>query len=163
MHQPRLNRRRLVQLPLAGVPVAMLGVSSRHAVGQDATETPEGELVPVETPAGGAAGGEELSGTVVISFQGNDTQTWQALGDAYTALHPNVEVKVELKPAEGYQEFIRAADLMRYEAARLFDRGQSCGAEANMAKMLAADASWEAANVCLQTHGGFGFATEYDV
>jgi acyl-CoA dehydrogenase len=58
---------------------------------------------------------------------------------------------------------IRAADLMRYDAARLFDAGQPCGGEANIAKMLAADASWEAANVCLQTHGGFGFAAEYDV
>lgn len=58
---------------------------------------------------------------------------------------------------------VRAADLMRYEAARLFDAGSPCGAEANMAKLLAADASWEAANVCLQTHGGFGFAAEYDV
>ena len=58
---------------------------------------------------------------------------------------------------------VRAADLMRYEAARLFDAGQSVGAEANMAKLLAADASWEAANVCLQTFGGFGFAAEYDV
>jgi acyl-CoA dehydrogenase len=57
----------------------------------------------------------------------------------------------------------RAADLMRYEAAQLFDNGKPCGAEANMAKLLAADASWEAANVCLQTHGGFGFAAEYDV
>jgi acyl-CoA dehydrogenase len=58
---------------------------------------------------------------------------------------------------------IRAADLMRYDAARLFDAGEPCGAEANMAKLLAADASWEAANVCLQTHGGFGFAAEYDI
>jgi acyl-CoA dehydrogenase len=58
---------------------------------------------------------------------------------------------------------VRAADLMRYEAARLFDAHEACGAEANMAKLLAADASWEAANVCLQTHGGFGFAAEYDV
>jgi acyl-CoA dehydrogenase len=58
---------------------------------------------------------------------------------------------------------VRAADLMRYEAARLFDAGQPAGAEANMAKMLAADASWEAANACLQTFGGFGFAAEYDV
>ena len=58
---------------------------------------------------------------------------------------------------------VRAADLMRWEAARLFDTGRPCGAEANMAKLLAADASWEAANVCLQTHGGFGFAAEYDV
>jgi acyl-CoA dehydrogenase len=58
---------------------------------------------------------------------------------------------------------VRAADLMRYEAAELFEHGQPCGAEANMAKMLAADASWEAANACLQTHGGYGFAAEYDV
>jgi len=58
---------------------------------------------------------------------------------------------------------VRAADLMRWEAARLFDQGQACGAEANMAKLLAADASWNAANVCLQTHGGFGFAAEFDV
>ncbi|MDO8300915.1 acyl-CoA dehydrogenase family protein, partial [Lacisediminimonas sp.] len=57
----------------------------------------------------------------------------------------------------------RAADLMRYEAARLYDAHKPCGAEANMSKMLAADASWEAANVCLQFHGGFGCATEYDV
>jgi acyl-CoA dehydrogenase len=58
---------------------------------------------------------------------------------------------------------LRAADLMRYEAAALFDAGKPCGAEANIAKLLAADASWEAANVCLQTHGGFGFAAEYDI
>ncbi len=58
---------------------------------------------------------------------------------------------------------VEAASLMRYEAARLFDAQQPCGAQANMAKLLAADASWEAANVCLQTHGGFGFAAEYDV
>jgi len=58
---------------------------------------------------------------------------------------------------------LRAADLMRYEAARLFEAGAPCGAEANMAKMLAADASWESGNICLQTHGGFGFAAEYDV
>ena len=58
---------------------------------------------------------------------------------------------------------VRAADLMRYDAARLFDAVEPCGPEANMAKLLAADASWEAANVCLQTHGGFGFAAEYDV
>ena len=58
---------------------------------------------------------------------------------------------------------VEAASLMRYEAARLFDAGLPCGAQANMSKLLAADASWEAANVCLQTHGGFGFAAEYDV
>ena len=58
---------------------------------------------------------------------------------------------------------LRAADLMRYEAARLYDAGLPCGAEANMSKLLAADASWEAANAALQTYGGFGFAREYDV
>ncbi len=58
---------------------------------------------------------------------------------------------------------IEAADLMRWKAAGLYDRGAACGAEANMAKYLAAEASWEAANACLDTHGGFGFAREYDV
>ena len=58
---------------------------------------------------------------------------------------------------------VEAASLMRYEACRLFDANQACGAQANMAKLLAADASWEAANACLQFHGGFGFACEYDV
>ena len=58
---------------------------------------------------------------------------------------------------------VEAASLMRYKACELFDAKQPCGAQANMAKMLAADASWEAANVCLQFHGGFGFACEYDV
>ncbi len=58
---------------------------------------------------------------------------------------------------------VRAADLMRYEAARAFDAGEPCGESANLAKLLAADASWEAANVCLQTYGGFGFAVDYDV
>ena len=58
---------------------------------------------------------------------------------------------------------IEAANLMRFEACKRFDAGQDCGAQANMAKLLAADASWEAANACIQTHGGFGFAREYDV
>ncbi len=58
---------------------------------------------------------------------------------------------------------IEAADLMRFKGCQMFDAGLPCGAEANMAKLLAADASWEAANVCVQTHGGFGFAAEYDV
>ncbi|WP_028219845.1 acyl-CoA dehydrogenase family protein [Paraburkholderia oxyphila] len=58
---------------------------------------------------------------------------------------------------------VEAANLMRFEAARRFDAHEPCGAQANMAKLLAADASWEAANACLQFHGGFGFACEYDV
>ena len=64
--------------------------------------------------------------------------------------------------AEAYME-VEAANLMRFAACDLFDRGEPCGAQANMAKHLAAKAAWEAANVCLQTHGGFGFAAEYDV
>jgi len=58
---------------------------------------------------------------------------------------------------------VEAANLMRFEAARRFDAHEPCGTQANMAKLLAADASWEAANACLQFHGGFGFACEYDV
>lgn len=66
-------------------------------------------------------------------------------------------------PIAGAYIKLQAADLMRYRAAELFDNRQPCGAEANMAKYLAADAAWEAANVALQTHGGFGFAAEYDI
>lgn len=69
---------------------------------------------------------------------------------------------VQFPIAEAYIE-IEAANLMRYKACALFDVGAPCGAEANMAKYLAAKASWEAANACLQFHGGFGFASEYDI
>ncbi|HEY8539932.1 MAG TPA: acyl-CoA dehydrogenase family protein [Steroidobacteraceae bacterium] len=69
---------------------------------------------------------------------------------------------VQFPIAEAYIE-VEAANLMRYRACELYDAGKPCGAEANMAKLLAAKAAWEAANVCLQTHGGFGFASEYDV
>jgi acyl-CoA dehydrogenase len=69
---------------------------------------------------------------------------------------------VQFPIAESHIE-VGAADLMRWSACRLFDSQMPCGAEANMAKYLAAKASWEAANVCLQMHGGFGFACEYDV
>jgi acyl-CoA dehydrogenase len=69
---------------------------------------------------------------------------------------------VQFPIAEAFIE-VEAADLMRYKACALFDADKPCGAEANMAKYLAAKASWEAANVCIQFHGGFGFACEYDV
>ena len=69
---------------------------------------------------------------------------------------------IQFPIADAYIE-TEAANLMRFKACDLFDSRQPCGAEANMAKYLAAKASWEAANVCLQTHGGFGFANEYDV
>ena len=69
---------------------------------------------------------------------------------------------VQFPIAEAHIE-VEAADLMRWKACELFDARQPCGAEANMAKYLAAKASWEAANACIQFHGGFGFACEYDV
>ncbi len=69
---------------------------------------------------------------------------------------------VQFPIAEAHIE-VEAADLMRWQACRLFDAHRPCGAEANMAKYLAAKASWEAANACIQFHGGFGFACEYDV
>src|SRR3970282_1948370 len=69
---------------------------------------------------------------------------------------------VQFPIAESYIE-VEAANLMRFKACALFDAREPCGAQANMAKHLAAKPSWEAANVCLQTYGGFGFAAEYDV
>ncbi len=69
---------------------------------------------------------------------------------------------VQFPIAKAYAS-MRAAELMVHDAARRYESGANCGAEGNMAKMLAADASWEAANACLQTHGGFGFAEDYDV
>lgn len=69
---------------------------------------------------------------------------------------------VQFPIAESFIE-VEAANLMRFEACRLYDAGLPCGTQANMAKYLAAKASWEAANACLQFHGGFGFASEYDV
>jgi acyl-CoA dehydrogenase len=69
---------------------------------------------------------------------------------------------IQFPLAESYIE-TEAANLMRFKACNLFDAGAACGAEANMAKYLAAKASWEAANMCMQTFGGFGFASEYDI
>jgi alkylation response protein AidB-like acyl-CoA dehydrogenase len=69
---------------------------------------------------------------------------------------------VQFPIAKAYAQ-MRAAELMVHEAARLYAAGKDCGAEANMAKMLAADASWAAADMCVQTHGGFGFAEEFDI
>jgi acyl-CoA dehydrogenase len=69
---------------------------------------------------------------------------------------------VQFPIAEAYIE-VEAASLMRFRACELYDAKKPCGAEANMAKLLAAKASWEAGNACLQTYGGFGFACEYDI
>ena len=69
---------------------------------------------------------------------------------------------VQFPLARAYVD-VEAANLMRFEACRRFDAGEECGAQANMAKLLAADASWAAANACLQVHGGYGFAEDYDI
>jgi len=69
---------------------------------------------------------------------------------------------VQFPIADAFIE-VEAANLMRFEACRRYDAGEPCGTQANMAKYLAAKASWDAANACLQFHGGFGFACEYDV
>jgi acyl-CoA dehydrogenase len=69
---------------------------------------------------------------------------------------------VQFPIAHAYMQ-VRAADLMRYQAAGLFDAGRPCGAEANMAKLLSSEASWAAANACLDTHGGYGFVDTFDV
>jgi acyl-CoA dehydrogenase len=69
---------------------------------------------------------------------------------------------VQFPIARAYAQ-VRAADMLRYQAAALFDAGERCGAEANMAKLLASEASWAAANACLDTHGGNGFVDQYDV
>jgi alkylation response protein AidB-like acyl-CoA dehydrogenase len=69
---------------------------------------------------------------------------------------------VQLPIARAYAN-VEAAALMRDKAAALFDTGEPCGGEANMAKLLAADAAWEAGNACIDCHGGYGYAEEYDV
>jgi acyl-CoA dehydrogenase len=69
---------------------------------------------------------------------------------------------IQFPIAQAYAR-LRSADLMRFDAAGRFDRGESCGAEANMAKLLASEAAWEAANACMTTHGGYGLACDYDV
>jgi acyl-CoA dehydrogenase len=69
---------------------------------------------------------------------------------------------IQFPIAQAYAR-IEAADLVRYQAATKFDRKEKCGAEANLAKFLASEAAWEAANACLNTHGGYGFAADYDV
>jgi acyl-CoA dehydrogenase len=69
---------------------------------------------------------------------------------------------IQFPIAQAYAH-IEAADLMRFQAAAKFERSEKCGAEANMAKLLASEAAWEAANVCLNTFGGYGFARDYDV
>ncbi|WIY25165.1 acyl-CoA dehydrogenase family protein [Parasedimentitalea psychrophila] len=89
----------------------------------------------------------------ITAYAKERTVFGRPIGQNQGVQFPIAEAKIELE----------AANLMRWEACRLFDAHAPCGEQANMAKYLAAKASWEAANACLQFHGGFGFATEYDV
>jgi len=102
----QMNRRRLLGASAAAAPAMLVQLSSRTAAAQDATPD-NGGLVDIATPSGGGSTGAR-TGTIVIAVQSTDTQTHQALADAYAALNPGVTVKVEVKPSDGYQEFIRA-------------------------------------------------------
>jgi acyl-CoA dehydrogenase len=164
-------------------------VDLREAIGRGHTVRPIAHIVKNETnelffddlevPAANLIG-EEGKGFRYILDGLNAERTLiaaECIGDGYwfieRAVHYANERVVFDRPigknqgvqfpiAESFIE-IEAANLMRYRACDRFDAGEACGAEANMAKHLAARASWEAANVCLQTYGGFGFASEYDV
>jgi acyl-CoA dehydrogenase len=116
-------------------------------------------------------GGQERRRVVKAQEEAEKAHGFERLGEEHAPLPAEAaeliheqaaDQGIQFPIAESYME-IEAANLMRYKAAALFDQRKPCGAEANMAKHLAAKASWEAANVCLQTHGGFGFAAEYDV
>jgi acyl-CoA dehydrogenase len=164
-------------------------VDLRDAIGHGLTVRPIANMVNHETnelffenleiPAENLIG-EEGQGFVYILDGLNAERTLiaaECIGDGYWFVDRAVKYAnerivfdrpigknqgVQFPIAETYIE-IEAANLMRYRACERFDAGEPCGAEANMAKHLAAKASWEAANVCLQTHGGFGFAHEYDI
>ncbi|MBI2314095.1 MAG: acyl-CoA/acyl-ACP dehydrogenase [Betaproteobacteria bacterium] len=164
-------------------------VDLREAVGRGLTVRPIPNMVNHETnelffdnlevPAENLIG-EEGKGFTYILDGLNAERTLiaaECIGDGYWFIEKAVDYAkdrvvfdrpigknqgIQFPIAETYME-IEAANLMRFEACRLFDRNEPCGAQANIAKHLAAKASWEAANVCLQTHGGFGFACEYDV
>ncbi len=110
MHLPKMTRRRLLATSGPAAALAGAALTGRSAFAQDGTPpADDGGLVDISapsTPEAGATG--ELSGTITIALGSNDTQTYQALADAYMALNPGVTVAVELKPGEGYQEFIRS-------------------------------------------------------
>jgi acyl-CoA dehydrogenase len=164
-------------------------VDLREAIGKGLTVRPIPNMVNHETnelffenlevPAGNLIG-EEGKGFKYILDGLNAERTLiaaECIGDGYWFIdrvtkYVNERVVfgrpigqnqgVQFPIAEAYIE-IEAANLMRWKACELFDAHQPCGAQANMAKHLAATASWQAANACLQFHGGFGFADEYDV
>src|SRR5258706_232090 len=164
-------------------------VDLREAIGQGLTVRPIPNMVNHETnelffdnleiPAANLIGEEGKSFTYILDGLNAERTLIAAecIGDGYWFIDRVTKyVKdrvvfgrpigqnqgVQFPIAESYIE-VEAANLMRWKACELFDVHQPCGAEANMAKYLAAKASWEAANACLQFHGGFGFASEYDV
>jgi acyl-CoA dehydrogenase len=164
-------------------------VDLRHAIGNGLTvrpipnmvnhETNELFLENLEIPAGNLIGAEGQGFKYILDGLNAERTLIAAecIGDGYWFIErvtryakertvfgrPIAQNQgVQFPIAEAYIE-VEAANLMRWKACRLFDAHQPCGAEANMAKYLAAKASWEAANACLQFHGGFGFAAEYDV
>lgn len=98
--------RNLIRTTLTLLFIIILALAAFGSLAQEATEEPEEDVVEIQTGGDAAAG--ELSGDIIVSFQGNDTQTWEALCAAYMEIHPGVNCTVELKPGEGYQEFIRA-------------------------------------------------------
>jgi acyl-CoA dehydrogenase len=164
-------------------------VDLHHAIGKGLTVRPIANMVNHETnelffdaleiPAENLIG-EEGKGFKYILDGLNAERTLiaaECIGDGYWFIDRAVKYAnervvfdrpigknqgVQFPLAEAYIE-VEAANLMRFRACELFDAHLPCGAEANMAKYLAAKASWEAANACLQTHGGFGFASEYDI
>jgi acyl-CoA dehydrogenase len=179
----------LVDVPKRSEGMSIFIVDLREAVGHGLTVRPIPNLVNHETnelffdhleiPAANLIG-EEGRGFRYLLDGLNAERTLiaaECIGDGYwftrrAVKYANERVVfdrpigrnqgVQFPITESYIE-IEAANLMRFRACELFDAGKPCGAEANMAKHLAAKASWEAANACLQTHGGFGFANEYDI
>ncbi|MGZ5584341.1 MAG: acyl-CoA dehydrogenase family protein [Usitatibacter sp.] len=169
--------------------LSIFPVDLREAIGHGLTVRPIANMVNHETnelffdgleiPAGNLIG-EEGSGFRYILDGLNAERALiaaECIGDGYWFLDRvtryvgervvfgrpiGANQGVQFPIAEAYIE-VEAANLMRFKACELFDAGKPCGAEANMAKLLAAKASWQAGEACLQFHGGYGFAAEYDV
>jgi acyl-CoA dehydrogenase len=159
----------LVELPSKGVTIRPLETMQNHATTEVFLDGARGELVGAE----GQGFRHLLDGLnaerILIAAECVGDGRWFVEKAARYAservvfgrpIGANQGVQFPIARAHAAVE---AADLMRWKAAWLFDRGEQCGAEANTAKLLASDASWEAANACLDAHGGWGFAREVDV
>jgi acyl-CoA dehydrogenase len=159
----------LVELPSSGVTIRPIETMQNHATTEVFLDRARGELVGEE----GKGFSHLLDGLnaerILIAAECVGDGRWFVEKAARYAservvfgrpIGANQGVQFPIARAHAAVE---AADLMRWKAAWLFDRGEPCGAEANTAKLLASDASWEAANACLDAHGGWGFAREVDV